>query len=91
MGQSISIGASRPARRNPATKVVVRQWPWGTEARRRAPRGARPRSRAILVFRKVSSMKTSLSGSSPGCDAAQASRAAAMSGRVCLLAWPDFF
>ena len=36
-------------------------------------------------------MTTSLSGFSPGCASAQASRAAAMSGRACSLAWPDFF
>jgi len=44
-------------------KVVVFQWPCGTPARQRSPQGARPRTRAILVDRPVSSMKASLVGS----------------------------
>ena len=52
-----------PVRRSPATKVVVFQWPCGTPARSRSPRGARPWRRAMLVEAQVSSMKTRRSGS----------------------------
>lgn len=53
-----------PVSRSAPVKVVVFQWPCGTPARQRSPRGARPRSRAILVDRPVSSMKTSFARSS---------------------------
>lgn len=49
-GPSITIGASSPKSRRPAMKGVALQWPWGMPARRHSPRGARPRSRAILVL-----------------------------------------
>ena len=88
---SISIGASIPESLRPETKVVVRQWPCGTPARRRSPLGARPRSRAILVLSQVSSMKIRRSGSRSGCPSHQASRAAATSSRSCSAAWADFF
>jgi hypothetical protein len=52
--------------RSPATKVVVFQWPCGTLVISRSPRGARPRSRAMLVEVPVSSIKTKRSGLSLG-------------------------
>lgn len=45
----------------------------------RSPRGARPRSRAILVDSPVSSMNTSLAGSRSGCLSNQARRRLKMS------------
>jgi hypothetical protein len=42
IGPSRTIGAVMPARRSPAVKVVVFQWPCGTGARQRWPRIARP-------------------------------------------------
>lgn len=53
-----------PVSRSAPVKVVVFQWPCGTPARQRSPRGARPRRRAILVDSPVSSIKTSFAGSS---------------------------
>ena len=38
---STIMGAVRPPRRRPATSVVVFQWPCGTVARHRSPRGPR--------------------------------------------------
>jgi hypothetical protein len=63
MAPSRTMGAVMPRRRSAPTKVVVFQWPWGTGARQRSPRRARPWRRAILVEAPVSSMKTSRSGS----------------------------
>ena len=87
----MTIVASIPDSLSPATKVVVRQWPWGTPTRRRSPLGARPRRRVILVFNPVSSMKIRRSESRSGCASNQAPRAAATSARSCSLAWADFF
>src|SRR6266481_9978375 len=84
-------GAVRAVERRPATKVVVFQWPCGILPTSRSPRGARPRSRAILVEVPVSSMKTSRSGSSLGRLSAHAVRAAATSGRSCSAARTLFF
>ena len=72
-------------------KVVVFQWPCGTPARQRSPRGARPRSRAILVDSPVSSMKTSFAGSRSSWLSNQARRLFRMSGRSCSSACADFF
>src|SRR5258708_13190712 len=43
------MGAIRPSCLRPAVKVVVFQWPWGTDARQRSPRRARPLSLAIFA------------------------------------------
>lgn len=80
-----------PESLSPATKVVVRQWPWGTPARKRSPFGARPGIRAIFVFSQISSIKISRSGFRSGWASNQASRAAATSARSCSLTWADFF
>jgi hypothetical protein len=42
IGPSRTKGAVMPVRRRPAVKVVVFQWPCGTAARHRSPRGLRP-------------------------------------------------
>src|SRR6266404_6406775 len=84
-------GAVSAVERRPATKVVVFQWPCGTLPTSRSPRGARPRSRAILVEVPVSSMKTSRSGSSLACLSDHAVRAPATSGRSCSAARTLFF
>ena len=80
-----------PFRRSAPVKVVVFQWPWGTGARHRWPRLARPRSRAILVVAPVSSIKTRCAGSRSGCASNHASRRVATSGRCCSLACAVFF
>ena len=80
-----------PLSRRPPTKVVVFQCPCGTGARHRSPRGARPRSRAILVEAPVSSMKTRRSGSSSGWRSNQSRRRRRTSGRCCSLACAVFF
>ncbi len=49
IGPSRTIGAVKPVRRSPATKVVVFQCPCGTDARKRSPFGARPFLRAMFV------------------------------------------
>src|SRR4029077_13946031 len=74
-----------------ATKVVFSQWRCGTLPTSRSPRGARPRSRAILVEVPVSSMKTSRSGASLACLSDHAVRAAATSGRSFSAARTLFF
>src|SRR5215204_5493637 len=56
-------GASTRSARRAAMKVSVFQWPCGTRASRRSPRGPQPRSGAMLVLTHVSSMKTSRPGS----------------------------
>ena len=80
-----------PPRRSAPTKVVVFQWPCGTLARRRWPRGARPCRRAILVLAPVSSMKTSLLGSRSNWPSNQAWRRVRISGRSCSAACAVFF
>ena len=80
-----------PVRRKAPVKVVVFQWPCGTAARQRWPRGARPLSRAILVEAPVSSMKTRCSGSRSGWAANQDRRRAPTSGRSCSAACAVFF
>src|SRR6202163_2045948 len=69
----------------------VFQWPCGTLATRRSPRGERPRCRTILVVTAVSSMKTSRGASSLDCSTFSAARAAATSGRSCSAACRVFF
>ena len=59
----------RPGRgASAARKVMVFQWPCGTAAFSRSPRGAQPRSGAMLVLVQVSSMNTRRDGweSGPG-------------------------
>ena len=67
------------------TKVVVFQWPCGTDARHRYPRGAQPRRRAIFVERPLSSMKNKRSGSSSGCIPCPISRAPTFTSGALLL------
>ncbi len=91
IGPSSTIGAVMPVSLKPATKVVVFQWPCGMPARSRSPFAARPRRRAMLVAAPVSSMKTSLLGSSSSWSSNQASRRFRMSGRSRSAACADFF
>src|SRR5258708_17167564 len=77
--------------RNAATRVSVFQWPCGTLATRRSPRGERPRCRTILVVTAVSSMKTRRGASSLDCSTFSSARAAATSGRSCSAACGVFF
>src|ERR1700688_4321231 len=77
--------------RSAATSVSVFQWPCGTLATRRSPRGERPRCRTILVVTAVSSMKTRRGASSLDCSTFSAARAAATSGRSCSAACKVFF
>ena len=49
------MGAVMPWSLSAPTTVVVFQWPFGTRARQRLPRGARPRHLAIMVKAPVSS------------------------------------
>jgi hypothetical protein len=77
--------------RRPATKVVIFQWPCGTLATSRSPRGQRPRSLVMLVEVPVSSMKTSLVGSSRRCSCFQFARAVRTSSRSCSAACRLFF
>src|SRR5258708_38743563 len=80
-----------PFWRRPATKVVIFQWPCGTLATSRLPRGQRPRSLVMLVEVPVSSMKTNLLGSSRGCSCFQFARAVRTSSRSCSAACRLFF
>src|SRR5208282_5921496 len=57
----------------------------------RWPIGQRPRWRAILVFKPVSSIKTRRRTSQPGCCLRQSLRAALISGRSCSAARVVFF
>jgi hypothetical protein len=59
-------GAVISPQRNPATKVVIFQWPCGTRPVSRVPRRERPRVRIMLVLVPVSSRKTSRAGSKEG-------------------------
>src|SRR5665647_1341749 len=77
--------------RSAATSVSVFQWPCGTLATRRSPRGERPRCRTILVVTAVSSMKTRRGASSLDCSTFNSARAAATSGRSCSAACRVFF
>src|SRR5665811_1569567 len=87
----MTSGAVMAFLRKPATKVVVFRWPYGACPMRRSPRVQRPRKRVIAVLVPVSSMKTSLSGSSVACSRFHSSRAAATSGRNCSRRAKAFF
>src|SRR5258706_12941739 len=50
IGPSITNGATIPSWRSPTTRVMVFQWPWGTDPTNRSPRGQRPRSLTKLVL-----------------------------------------
>src|SRR5260370_32439631 len=91
IGASTTNGAVIRSLGRAATKVVVFQWPCGTLATSRSPRGQRPRSLAMLVEVPVSSMKTSLVGSSRGCRCFQLARATRTSSRSCSAARRLFF
>src|SRR5262249_36835366 len=91
IGPSMTHGAVSAEERRPATKVVVFQWPWGILPTSRSPRGARPRSRAMLVLVPVSSMKTRRAGWVSARVSAHSVRAAATSGRSCAGARTLFF
>ncbi len=80
-----------PSRRRPATSVVVLRWPCGTPMRSRSPHALRPCVRAMFVAVQVSSMNTSLAGSSSGCASNQARRLLTTSARSCSTACPVFF
>jgi len=88
---AIVIPQRMPRWSNAAMSVVVFQWPWGTFSTRRWPFGARPRRRVMFVLAHVSSMKTSLAGSSLNCSTLQRARRRATSGRSCSAAWIVFF
>src|SRR5215813_2014349 len=86
IGPSITNGATIPSWRSPTTRVMVFQWPWGTDPTNRSPRGQRPRSLTKLVLVAVSSMNTNLAGSSRPCLRIQRCRARATSARSCSVA-----
>src|SRR5512133_1150742 len=88
---SITKGATIRSWRSPTTRVMVFQWPWGTEPTNRSPRGQRPRSLTKLVLVAVSSMNTNLAGSSRPCLRIQRRRARATSARSCSVARRLFF
>src|ERR1700694_2815653 len=71
--------------------VKVFQWPCGTLAMSRLPRGERPEWRTILVVTDVSSIKTSRFARNDDCSAFSSARAAATSGRPCSAACRFFF
>src|SRR5665213_3499697 len=77
--------------RSAAISVSVFQWPCGTLATRRSPRGERPRCRTILVVTAVSSMNTRRDPTSLDCSTFSSARAAATSGRSCSAACQVFF
>src|SRR6266446_5632443 len=91
IGPSITKGATIPSWRSPTTRVMVFQWPWGTDPTNRSPRGQRPRSLTRLVLVAVSSMNTNLAGSSRPCLRIQRRRARATSARSCSVARRLFF
>lgn len=80
-----------PSSPSAAISVVVCQCVKGTRSTRRAPRGDRPRSRVILVFAQVSSMKINRLASMCLDQSFQKARFAATSGRSCSAAWIVFF
>jgi hypothetical protein len=71
-------------------KVTVLQFPYSTFWTSRSPCGARPYRRVIVVDTLISSMNTSLLGSSFPCRRCNALRAAATSGRSCSAARENF-
>src|SRR5229473_2353297 len=71
--------------------VKVFQWPCGTLATSRSPRGERPEWRTILVVTDVSSIKTRRFARKDDCSAFSSARAAATSGRSCSAACSVFF
>ena len=77
--------------RSAATSVSVFQWPCGTLATGRSPRGERPRCRTILVVTAVSSIKTRHGARSFNCSTFSLARAAATSGQSCSAACRIFF
>ena len=88
---SMSHGAVTRSWRNAARKVRVCQWPYGTLALIRCPRGAHPRNGAILVLVHVSSMKTSRAGSIRLRYLHHCARRRTMSRRLCSAAISVFF
>ena len=75
IGPSSTRGATTPAWRSPATKVVVFRWPYGTGLISRSPRGVRPRGWATGIMAQVSSRKASRSGVNWRCTAVTSARA----------------
>src|SRR5580692_2706058 len=88
---SITNGATIPSWRKQATKVIVFQCPWGTDATSRSPRGQRPLTRTMFVLVAVSSINTSRAGSSMPCSRIQRRRARATSARFRSAACRLFF
>ena len=90
IGPSSTSGAMMPVPRRPATKVVVRQWPW---ARHRP--GARPwgtsRSGGPCWCSRRSRPGTRSGRVHVALPARQRPRCAATSGRSCSVALSDFF
>src|SRR5467141_2165083 len=91
MAPSSTKGAVTRLLRNAAMNVTVFQFPCSTFWTSRSPCGARPYRRVIVVDTLVSSMNTSLLGSSLFCRRCSALRAAATSGRSCSVARRLFF
>src|SRR5712672_1767526 len=91
MAPSSTKGAVTRLLRNAAINVTVFQFPCSTFWTSRSPCGARPYRRVIVVDTLVSSMNTSLLGSSLFCRRCNALRAAATSGRSCSAARKLFF
>ena len=60
-------GCDHPVVAQSDNRVMVFQWPWGTDPTNRSPRGQRPRSLTKLVLVAVSSINTNLAGSSRPC------------------------
>src|SRR3984893_3504601 len=80
---SITNGATIPSWRKPATKGIVLQCPWGTDASSRSTRGQRPLTRTMFVLVAVTSITPSRAGSSMPCSRIQRRRARATSARSC--------
>src|SRR3977135_685015 len=91
MAPSSTKGAVTRLLRNAAINVTVFQFSCSTFWTSRSPCGARPYRRVIVVDTLVSSMNTSLPGSSLFCRRCNALRAAATSGRSCSAARKLFF
>src|SRR5438874_12773413 len=87
----ITMGAVILLWRRAATKVMVSHRPCGTLPIDRMPRGARPRSRTMLVLTAVSSINTSRAGSNKPCARIQRRRARATSARCRSVACRLFF